>query len=212
MEIDVLNNYDVNYEKLLKYGFKKEGKNYTYKVSLDNDLYAIFSLDIKLYISVYDQDGLEYIPFKVKNNNGTYASFIKDKIENIKNDIIEKCFIKNNFKDKILSYVYKKYKTKEEYPWEDSPDYYTLKVNGKWYLLYMNIKYELIDKEKKGMVDVINLKLDPNMIEQLIDNKTYFPAYHMNKKYWITVLLDNNIDFEIVCSLIDQSFEIVAKK
>ena len=212
MVIDVFNNYEVKYDELLKYGFKKENDEYVYKIDVDNDLYAVFSLNKKLCISVYDNDDMEYLPFKVKDNYGTYVSSIKERIENIKNDILEKCFIKNNLKDRILSYVHKKYKTKEEYPWDDMPEYYTLKVNGKWYLLYMNIKYESIDKNKKGMVDVINIKLDPIMIEKLIDNKAYFPAYHMNKKYWITILLDNNIDYEVVCTLIDQSFDIVSKK
>ena len=52
----------------------------------------------------------------------------------------------------------------------------------------------------------------PNEIESLIDYKTCYPAYHMNKKYWMTIVLDNNAQFEIVKSLIDRSYEIVSKK
>lgn len=212
MKVDVFDNYTICYDKLLDYGFIKDDDSYLYKIKLDNDLYAIFKIKKDLYINVYDNDGEEYLPFNVKENYGSYVGEIKDKINNIKEDILSTCFIKNNLRDKILSYVHKKYKTKEEYPWTDTPKYYTLKVNNKWYLIYMNVKYKILGLNKDGIADIINVKLDPIMIEKLIDNKTYFKAYHMNKKYWLTILLDNNIDFEIVCSLIDQSFEIVSKR
>ena len=50
MEIDVFNNYKVDYDKLIKYGFKKEKDEYVYKIDVDNDLYAVFSLNKKICI------------------------------------------------------------------------------------------------------------------------------------------------------------------
>lgn len=37
----------------------------------------------------------------------------------------------------------------------------------------------------------------------------YFPAYHMNMKYWLTVLLDNYVNLEQVKILIDESYRLV---
>ena len=210
---DVFDKGKLNIDNLIFYGFKKGNVSYEYKKNLNEDLYVLFKVNEKSFIyDVYDNFDNLYLPFNVKENYGSYVLSIKDKVEKIKEDIINKCFSKDDFKSMILSYVHKIYNTKEEYPWKDMKEYFTLKVNNKWYLLYMNIPYKSINKDKEGKVDVINVKLMPNEIESLIDYKTYYPAYHMNKKYWMTIVLDNNAQFEIVKSLIDRSYEIVSKK
>ena len=210
---DVFDKGKLNIDNLIFYGFKKGNVSYEYKKNLNEDLYVLFKVNEKSFIyDVYDNFDNLYLPFNVKENYGSYVLSIKDKVEKIKEDIINKCFSKDDFKSMILSYVHKIYNTKEEYPWKDMKEYFTLKVNNKWYLLYMNIPYKSINKDKEGKVDVINVKLMPNEIENLIDYKTYYPAYHMNKKYWMTIVLDNNAQFEIVKSLIDRSYEIVSKK
>ena len=210
---DVFDKGKLNIDNLIFYGFKKGNVSYEYKKNLNEDLYVLFKVNEKSFIyDVYDNFDNLYLPFNVKENYGSYVLSIKDKVEKIKEDIINKCFSKDDFKSMILSYVHKTYHTKEEYPWKDMKEYFTLKVNNKWYLLYMNIPYKSINKDKEGKVDVINVKLMPNEIESLIDYKTYYPAYHMNKKYWMTIVLDNNAQFEIVKSLIDRSYEIVSKK
>ena len=60
--------------------------------------------------------------------------------------------------------------------------------------------------EGEEKVEVLDLKLQSQKIEALIDNKTYFPAYHMNKKHWVTVLLSNNSNCEEIFRLIDTSY------
>ena len=210
---DVFDKGKLKIDNLILYGFKKGNTSYEYKKNLNEDLYVLFKVNEKSFLyDVYDNFDNLYLPFNVKENYGSYVLSIKDKVEKIKEDIINKCFSKDDFKSMILSYVHKIYNTKEEYPWKDMKEYFTLKVNNKWYLLYMNIPYKSINKDKEGKVDVINVKLMPNEIESLIDYKTYYPAYHMNKKYWMTIVLDNNAQFEIVKSLIDRSYEIVSKK
>lgn len=47
----------------------------------------------------------------------------------------------------------------------------------------MEVSLRQLGGEGEELVDVVNLKLDPKIIEQLIDFKTYFPAYHMNKTH-----------------------------
>ena len=48
-------------------------------------------------------------------------------------------------------------------------------------------------------------------LEAITDKKSIFPAYHMNKKYWITVLLTAVTDFEKLCELTKKSFALVQK-
>ena len=56
------------------------------------------------------------------------------------------------------------------------------------------------------------MKAAQDEIPNLIDKKSIFPAWHMNKKHWITVLLTAATDFEKLCELTQKSFELVSKK
>lgn len=59
----------------------------------------------------------------------------------------------------------------------------------------------------------INLKCDP---EKAIELREKYPAvqpgYHMNKKYWITVMIDGSVSDLLLREWIDHSYDEVVKK
>ena len=61
-------------------------------------------------------------------------------------------------------------------------------------------------------VDVINLKCDPLLIGSLCKENGILTAYHMNKSYWISVLLDSTVDDEKIKWLLNLSFEFTKNK
>ncbi|MCR5153574.1 MAG: MmcQ/YjbR family DNA-binding protein [Lachnospiraceae bacterium] len=67
-------------------------------------------------------------------------------------------------------------------------------------------------KEDIKRIDVLNLKIDENEISTLVEEKGVYPAFHMNRKYWISVRLDDTISDERVMELIEKSFEITKAK
>ena len=205
-------NYDE--KKLLEYGFIKNKHVYEYKHVLNNDLYAVYYVDDNIDVKVFEIDSdLEYLPYYMKNANGSYITTIKNEIEKIKKDIISKCFKTNNIVDDIKRYI-TKYDSYIEYPWEDTPLAFTMKCasNNKWFGICMNITYKKLGLSSDESIYIINLKLDPNHIDSLIDNESYFRAYHMNKKYWMTIALDYNLDIDKLYHLIDEAYNIVNKK
>ena len=115
--------------------------------------------------------------------------------------------------EKILKYAKEKFGSDPEYLWKKFPKYAVLrnKENSKWYAILMNIPIKKLGIESDKNIDILNLKCDPLMIGSLIDNKRYFPAYHMNKEHWITLFIDKIPQKEIF-GLIDLSFEIVKNK
>ena len=117
-----------------------------------------------------------------------------------------------DYRKLLLDYVKEKYGTIPEEPWEDN-NHATIKTSNskKWYGIFMYIPYKTLGLDKSGKIDVLNVKLNPELIQSLIDKKHFFPAYHMNKKYWITILLDSDMDMDLVKSLIDESFKLVEK-
>ena len=117
-------------------------------------------------------------------------------------------------REKIFAYIKKKYKAAPEYPWgEDDGAVLRHGDNRKWFALVMNIGREKLGLAGEDRVDVINLKIDDMVFKDaLMQDRGIFPAYHMNKEHWITVLLDGTVEEAKVCGLIDLSFAATASK
>lgn len=49
------------------------------------------------------------------------------------------------------------------------------------------------------------------MLGSLLEEKGFYPAYHMNKEHWITIFLDGSVDDEKILSLIDISYDLTVK-
>ena len=75
----------------------------------------------------------------------------------------------------------------------------------------MRIKYRQLDLTGDEEVWGVNMKASQDEIPNLIDKKSIFPAWHMNKKHWITVLLTAVTDFNKLCELTQKSWELVTK-
>ena len=58
----------------------------------------------------------------------------------------------------------------------------------------------------------VNLKCDPMLQYALLDGKSVFKAYHMNKEHWISVLLDGSLDMPKLLGLVDMSYNLIEKK
>ena len=81
----------------------------------------------------------------------------------------------------------------------------------KWFAHVMKITYKNLGMSNDKKVFVVNLKAAPERVADLADKKTIFPAYHMNKKHWITVLLTSATDFDLLRSLTEQSRVLVLR-
>lgn len=118
-------------------------------------------------------------------------------------------------RERIAAYIKKKYKTSPEYPWAkyDSNAVFRHSDNKKWFALMMDVRRDKLGLSGDGYVDAINLKIDDMMFRDLlVHEKGIFPAYHMNKEHWITVLLDGTVEEGKVCDLIDMSYAATASK
>lgn len=101
----------------------------------------------------------------------------------------------------------------QDYPWEDFPDYTIFRHadTRKWFALITRIKYSTFIPNRPGEVDFINLKSDPDLIETLLKKPGFFPAYHMNKTHWFTILLDGSVPAPEIQPLIAMSFALTNK-
>jgi predicted DNA-binding protein (MmcQ/YjbR family) len=101
---------------------------------------------------------------------------------------------------KLFSYCLTKTGAFEDYPF--GPDVIVIKVAAKIFALLSN---------RDGVVN-LSLKCNPELSEVLrSEYKSIIPGYHLNKRHWNTLLLDGSIPETEVRSLIDHSYDLVAK-
>lgn len=117
-------------------------------------------------------------------------------------------------KEKIFEWVKKEYGTEPEYLWKSTPDAAVLRHRGnrKWYGLVMSVRRNRLGLPGDDTVWILNVKTDPLMTGSLLMKKGIFPAYHMNKRMWVTILLDGTVEENDVFGLLSMSYNIISAK
>ena len=111
-------------------------------------------------------------------------------------------------KQEFLNYCRETYGTTPDCPFED--DFITTVVRHsdtrKWYGIVMQLSRRKFGFDSEEMIDVVNMKLPVEMFGSFGKADGVYPAYHMNKLHWISVLLPDAPD-EVVKFLVSVSFE-----
>lgn len=86
-------------------------------------------------------------------------------------------------------------------------------TDKKWFGIIMpGIAWRKLGADRDGMVDVLNVKVDPVILPSLIDHAGLFPAWHMNKQHWISVVLDGSVPMDKIIWLVDASHDMTRRK
>ena len=195
-----------------------DGTTYTKNTSVSN---ATFDANITLSLSeqtltvqLFDSaTGERYALFDMPNAHGAFIAALREEVQQLIDEIRAKCFETNDLKDDFITWIKTKFGAEPDYPWpDDAPYTFVFRCpNEKWFALVMRIKYRQLGLTGDEAVWVVNMKAEQDTIPTLIDHKSIFPAWHMNKKHWLTVLLTAATDFEKLCELTQKSFELVNK-
>ncbi len=111
-------------------------------------------------------------------------------------------------REEIFTYVLTKYQTIPQYKWPKYPLYAVLEhTNKKWYGLIMNIEKNKLGLNGEAQIDILNVKVPPELVGSLRMNKGFLKAYHMNKEHWVTIIL-NEVDQNKIKELIDLSYDL----
>lgn len=113
----------------------------------------------------------------------------------------------------IFDFVNSEYSVSPEYLWEGDFDtaVFRHRDTKKWFGIIMTVKRSTLGLEEPGTVEVMNVKCDPLLVDMLTQQRGYLRAYHMNKRLWISMLIDS-LDFGEICGMIEQSFKLTYKK
>lgn len=214
MYYSVLDKYEIDLAEALAYGFVINGSILTFRKELSGtEFYIIITISGKEFrVDVFDiETEEEYLPFNVVDNQSGYVNQVREMVDSVINEIIGKCFKIIDTKNLLMKYCTRTFGTVPETPWEDTPDAYTFKTSkrNKWYAVFLTIPYKSLGIYKKGKLDIVNIKLEPERVIELIDIEHYFPAYHMNKKHWLTIVLDKDVNIEQTEELLQCSYALV---
>ena len=216
---EIFKAYQFNSKKAKEYGFVENQGVWTYSSTiLQGDFLMMVTVeDGNLSFHVYDQEtGDLYPQVHMESMRGTFVGSVREACLEELFDIRKACFEVQEFlcpqTNRIMALVQEKYGNQLEYLWEKSPDTAVLRHedNQKWYAILMRIPWDRLDKGRDGLVESVNLKHD--QVADLLSLMGIYPAFHMNKRYWISLPLDDTLTDEKVLELFDRSWFLTSKK
>lgn len=215
IEKEVFQKYSPDFKKLIQYGFKQNNDKYEYeKLFLNKTFKAMISISKseEVFGTVYDMESKdEFLPLRTDNQQGAFVGKVREEYRKLLTDIRDKCFKENYFvfpqANRIANAIIKKYGDKPDFMWKEFPNYAVFKNpdNGKWYGIVMNTNRSNFGFENNIPIEIVVIKQDKTKIPELLKQKGYYPAWHMNKKSWITIILDDTLPDKEILNLIENS-------
>ena len=203
-----------NFEKLKEFGFSFENNTYVYtEYFLDSNFKAIIEISDVLKGKVIDNNSdEEYIPLRIESFDGEYVCKVREAYKSILKRIAYTCctnvFFAFEQANRITNQIYETYGIKPDFPWNDDNGVFRHLDTRKWFSLIMYIKRDALLKDgNSAMVNVMNLKT-----EQQYDVDGIYPAFHMNHKYWISLILDDTLLDTLIMELVSKSYNLTKKK
>lgn len=223
--VDIINNIfrrkKICVPKLSTYGFSENNGVYFYHTALPGSGFLMvveITSDSLVKATVIDTETNE--PYTLHLTHGAVGSFVtgvKMEYEQVLTDIAEKCFEPDIFKSTqakaVIAYVRETYGDELEFLWPKFPDnaIWRRKETQKWYGAILTVSREKLGFSSHEPAEIIDLRIAPEQIDATVDNKKYFPGWHMNKRNWYTIILDGSISTEEICRRIDKSYRLATK-
>jgi predicted DNA-binding protein (MmcQ/YjbR family) len=113
----------------------------------------------------------------------------------------------------FLDYCLDTYGTSADYPFDEDFETAVFRHAGnrKWYAIMMRVSRRKFGFDSDEVIDVVNLKLPLEMFGSFGAADGVYPAYHMNKVHWISVLLPDAAQ-DLVEFLVSASYEATRDK
>lgn len=215
-----LQNKSVDFDRLEGFGFEKFSGGWRYKKNICDDQFLMtieVAADGKISTRLEDSFGEEYILHLIEKSSGKFVGEVRQAHDSLLNEFAEKCCVSNIFCGEItqavINYVRENFGGELEFLWEKFPDVaiWRRADSKKWYGALMRLSERKLKLDSDKLVDVLDLRGEPEEIISFVDGKKFFPGWHMNKKHWFTVRLDGSLPFEKICQLVDKSYNLAKK-
>ncbi|MCZ4064740.1 MmcQ/YjbR family DNA-binding protein [Oxalobacter aliiformigenes] len=222
IEDNIFKRYSPDFDKLKEYGFIKTDNNFIIEKLFYNNLFkTVLVIDFNGNISgtVYDlENNDEFLPLRVESNQGAFVGKVRAAYEELLTEIRNNCFTKKYYifpqSNRITNLIIEKYGNEPEFLWKTTPGTGVFRNpdTKKWYIAILDIDRSKIQPNRTGLVEIALLKLQPDEVQKITKQEHFYQGYHMNKKYWITIILDDTVLDEKIMELIEKSHNLTKKK
>ena len=149
IESEVFKKYVPNYDKLVKYGFKKSNNEYSFSKKFMNNTFRadiVINDNGEIFGKVIEIElDEEYTNFRIEGSEGEFVGKVREEYKNILQDIANNCFEREDFiyeqTNRITKLIKEKYEVCPEFLWDKFPGYgvFRNKRSNKWFGIIMNI-------------------------------------------------------------------------
>ncbi|MGT2926675.1 MmcQ/YjbR family DNA-binding protein [Streptococcus cuniculipharyngis] len=224
LESSIFAKQQVVVEQLEPFGFVAEGDSFVYsEIFMAGDFEARVSISATGQVSgrVLDREtGEDYLALRVEQAPGAYASQVQQAYAAILTKIARDCFQSHPFtqpqSNRLAVYLEQTYGDFYDHPFAKHPSYASYRVGGKWYALIFPLTMAKLGHFSKSLgqreVEVVNLKVKPEQLAELLTKEGIYPSYHMSKKSWVSVVLDGSLSDEDLFDLVVQSRSLATPK
>ena len=204
-----------DFDKLESFGFSIVDDKYIYKEDfMDSNFKAIIEISDVLKGKVIDNfSDEEYIPLRIESYDGEYVCKVREAYKSILKRIADACcidvFFASDQANRIANLIYERYGVKPDFPWNDDNGVFRHLDTRKWFSLIMFVSIDsLLKNGDRHMLNIMNVKIDTSKRDELYEIKGIYPAFHMNHKMWVSIVLDETISDDKIMKLIQCSFDL----
>lgn len=212
-------NKRLNRDKLQSCGFEVDGENFIRRQKFLSDFTLTITISNgEVTTRLIDADGEPYTLHLVEGASGSFVGNVKAEYERVLNELAAQCFDDELFKSaqalKLIEYIREQFADAPEFLWDKFPSYavFRRKDNRKWYAVIVNVPRSKLQLDGNEELEILNLRVEPEELNRIVDGDKYFRGWHMNKKSWLTLRLDDNLTFEEISARLSQSYRLAAKK
>lgn len=206
---------------LAAFGFLpcREGFIYTQKLA-GGDLIMTVTVDKNSAVTAHvtDTSGEPYVLHLIEYAAGSFVGQVRLEYDELLKNIATSCFVTDIFRKpqtkEIITYIQSTYQRSLEFLWPDTPQnaIWRRSDNGKWFGALLTVPKNRLGISSSETAEILNLRASSQRVACLLTQEHYYPSWHMNKKYWYTVILDGSVPTTAICRHIDESYQSVGKK
>ncbi len=215
IEQEIFKGTSCQFEQLLPYGFQSIADGYLYEKPIMDDAFKVIvtvSKDGQVQGKMIDlMTGEEFTNFRIQYVFGGFVHEVREAFVATLHAIRENCFVKAPFlgaqANRLTGWIAKQYGDAPAFLWKKTPGTGVFRNPDSqvWYAAILSVDKKKLSIAEEGEVEVLDIKLAEEEIAQLLSQAGFYPAYHMNKKNWISVVLDETVADEQICALIQKS-------
>jgi len=194
----IFKNRQPDQTKLAAYGFNQQNGQWRYQtlLALGFELTVTVAGNTVTTPVIDQESGLPYVLHLAPANSGQFVGQIRDAYIKTLTAISNSCFVSTMFTtgqmEAVINAIANQFAEHPEFLWAKFPNNAIVRRsdNRKWYALLVKVSGDKIGLVDSALVDVLVVRAPLETITEQVKSGAALPAYHMNKKHWLSYLLD----------------------